>query len=211
MRFAPLALAAFAFAVPATPSAFAHARSAPPTPAEIAWSRATMKWDRLMRDARNLLPPRPPAPDGITDLDFNDFFSPVIGDRGIETSARLRALGGQPVRLVGFMVRQSLPTPGVLLLASQPMQVDEIEYGACDDLPPQIVRVFVPLPAGTQVPLTPGPLLLTGKLEVGQQSEPDGRNSFIRLRLDRASLTPLVAPRTLAASPSPSAQLSSQP
>ena len=118
---------------------------------------------------------------------------------------------GQPVRLVGFMVRQSLPTPGVLLLASQPMQVDEIEYGACDDLPPQVVRVFVPLPAGTQVPLTPGPLLLTGKLELGQQSEPDGRNSFIRLRLDRATLTALVAPRELAASASLSPEISSQP
>ena len=211
MRFTPLALAAFAVAVTSAPSAFAHARSTPPTPAEIAWSRATMKWDKLIRDARNLLPPRPPAPAGVTDLDFNEFFSPVIGDRGLETSVKLRSLAGQQVRLVGFMVRQSLPTPGVLLLASQPMQVDEIEYGACDDLPPQVVRVFVPLPAGTQVPLTPGPLLLTGKLELGQQHEPDGRNSFIRLRLEGSTLTPLVAPRELAASAPTSPQISSQP
>ena len=198
MRFAPLAVVAFVVACPISlPTAFGHARSTPPTPSEIAWSRATMKWDKLMRDARNLLPPRPAAPAGVTDLDFNEFFSPVIGDRGLETSDKLRALAGQHVRLVGFMVRQSLPTPSVLLLASQPMQVDEIEYGACDDLPPQVVRVFVPLPAGAQVPLTSGPLLLTGKLELGQQHEPDGRNSFIRLRLAAPTLTPLVAPREL--------------
>jgi hypothetical protein len=129
----------------------------------------------------------------VTDLEFNEFFGPVIGDRGLELSAKLRALDGQRVRLVGFMVRQTIPTPGVLLLAPQPILVDEVEYGACDDLPPQVVRVFVPLPSDTQVPLTAGPLLLTGRLEIGQQSEPDGRNSFIRLRLDTPDLTPHVA------------------
>ena len=201
MRLLTFALIAAALAAPALPPAFAHARSTPPTPSEIAWSRATMKWDRLMRDARNLLPPRPPAPVGVTDIDFPEFFSPIIGDRGLELTDALRALAGQRVRLVGFMVRQSLPTPGVLLLAPQPIQVDEVEYGACDDLPPQVVRIFAPLPAGAQVPLTPGPLLLTGRLEIGQQTEPDGRNSFLRLRLDTPELTPLNAPRPSSSAP----------
>ena len=214
MRFVSLFLAALALAAFGLPRLFAHTRQTPPTPAEIAWSRATMKWDKLNRDARNFLPPRPPAPAEVTDLEFTDFYGAVIGDRGLELTAKVRALAGQQVRLVGFMVRQALPTPGVLLLAPQPAQVDEVEYGACDDLPPQIVRVFLPLPAGTQVPLTPGPLLLTGTLEVGQQSEPDGRNSFLRLRPNTPALTPLIANHTTPASTPPSSaspRLSSQP
>jgi hypothetical protein len=214
MRFVSLFLAALALAAFGLPRLFAHTRQTPPTPAEIAWSRATMKWDKLNRDARNFLPPRPPAPAEVTDLEFTDFYGAVIGDRGLELTAKVRALAGQQVRLVGFMVRQALPTPGVLLLAPQPAQVDEVEYGACDDLPPQIVRVFLPLPAGTQVPLTPGPLLLTGTLEVGQQSEPDGRNSFLRLRPNTPALTPLIANHTTPTSTPPSSaspRLSSQP
>lgn len=194
MRLFPLCLAfVFSFGGPST-RLLAHGRHAPPTPAEITWARSSAKWDKLRRDARALLPPLPPAPDGVTDLDFPEFFGP-IGDRGLELSSKLRSLAGQRVRLVGFMVRQTLPTVGVLLLASQPIQTDEVEYGACDDLPPQIVRVFVPLSSETQVPLTPGPLLLTGRLELGQRSEPDGRNSFIRLHLDAPVLTPLVPAR----------------
>ena len=197
MRLLPLVLTSVLLSAPTLPSVSAHGRQTPPTPAEIAWVRTTARWENLRRDARAFLPPRPPAPAGVTDLEFSEFFSPVIGDRGLEVTDKLRALAGQRVRLVGFMVRQSLPTPGVLLLAPQPVQVAEVEYGACDDLPPQIVRVFVPLTAGAQVPLTPGPLLLSGTIEVGQQPEPDGRNSFIRLRLDAPDLTPHVASRAV--------------
>lgn len=213
MRQLPFVLAAvtFTLAAPLLPSVAAHGRHAPPTAAEIAWARATAKWDQLRRDARAMLPPRPPAPLGVTDIDFSDFFDPVIGDRGLELTAKLRSLDGQKIRLVGFMVRQTLPTAGVLLLAPQPILVDEVEYGACDDLPPQVVRVFVPLLAGAPVPLTPGPLLLTGKLEIGQQPEPDGRNSFIRLRLDAPALTPLVATRPLARATPSNPQIPSQP
>jgi hypothetical protein len=193
MRLLPLALVATALVLP---SASAHNRHAPPTAAEIAWARANAQWDRLRRDARAFLPPRPPAPAGVTDLDFPEFFDP-IGDRGLEFSAALRALDGQRVRIVGFMVRQAAPTPGVLLLAPQPAQVDELEYGACDDLPPQVLRVFVPLPTGTQVPLTAGALMLTGRLELGAQAEPDGRNSFVRLRLDAPELTAVPLPRAV--------------
>lgn len=205
MRFVSLFLVAFTLVSVGLPHLLAHARQTPPTPAEIAWSRATMKWDKLTRDARNFLPPRPAPPADVTDLEFTDFYGAVIGDRGPELTAKVRALAGQQVRLVGFMVRQALPTPGVLLLAPQPVQVDEVEYGACDDLPPQIVRVFLPLPAGAQVPLTPGPLLLTGTLEVGQQSEPDGRNSFLRIRPATTALTALIAaPKVAKTTPSAS-------
>ena len=208
MRLVLVALAAALI----TSSASGHIRHSPPTPAEIAWARVTAQWDLLRRDARAFLPPRPALPEGVTDLDFPEFFGP-IGDRGLELSEKLRALDGRRVRIVGFMVRQSLPTPGVLLLAPQPTQVDEIEYGACDDLPPQVVRVFVPLPTSAPVLLTPGPLLLTGRLELGARAEPDGRNSFIRLRLDGPELPPLLPshPGPSAQRPQPPATLSSQP
>jgi hypothetical protein len=210
MRLSPLASVAFVLAAPLLPALHAHNRHAPLTPAEIAWSRATAKWDSLRRDARAFLPPRPPAAEGVTDIEFTEFFGP-IGDRGLELSAKLKSLEGKKVRLVGFMVRQTAPTPGVLLLAPQPIQTDEVEYGACDDLPPQVARVFLPLPAGVFVPLTPGPLLLTGRLELGPQAEPDGRNSFIRLRLASPELTPLAAARPVTSAAPTSSQVSSQP
>lgn len=193
------------------PSLSAHGRQIPPTPAEVAWSRTAAIVEKLRNDPRAYLPPRPPAPAGVTDLEFNEFFVPIVGDRGLELTDKIRALHGQRVRLLGFMVRQALPTPGVLLFAPQPIQVDEVEYGTCDDLPPQVVRTFVPLAAGVQVPLAAGALLLTGTLEVGQQSEIDGRNSLIRLRLDTPELTPHSQSRPVVSANSPSATISSQP
>lgn len=209
-RFAALVLIAH-FGPGLLPSLSAHGRHIPPTPAEIAWSRTAAIVEKLRNDSRAYLPPRPPAPAGVTDLEFSEFFAPIVGDRGLELTDKIRALHGQRVRLLGFMVRQALPTPGVLLFAPQPIQVDEVEYGACDDLPPQVVRTFVPLPAGDQVPLAAGALLLTGTLEVGQQSEIDGRNSLIRLRLDTPELTPHSQSRPVVSTNSPSATISSQP
>ena len=193
------------------PSLSAHGRHIPPTPAEIAWSRTAAVVEKLRNDPRAYLPPRPPAPAGVTDLEFSEFFAPIVGDRGLELTDKIRALHGQKVRLLGFMVRQALPTPGVLLFAPQPIQVDEVEYGNCDDLPPQVVRTFVPLPAGVQVPLAAGALLLTGTLEIGQRSEIDGRNSLLRLRLDTPELTPHTRSRPVVSTNSPSAKISSQP
>ena len=193
------------------PSLSAHNRHIPPTPAEVAWSRTAAIVEKLRSDPRAYLPPRPPAPAGVTDLEFNEFFIPIVGDRGLELTDKIRALHGQRVRLLGFMVRQALPTPGVLLFAPQPLQVDEVEYGTCDDLPPQVVRTFVALAAGVQVPLTAGALLLTGTLEIGQQSEIDGRSSLIRLRLDTPDLTPHVASRPVVSAAPISTQISSQP
>ncbi len=101
MRLLPLCLA-LAFLFGGEPARLlAHGRHAPPTAAEITWARTSAKWDKLRRDSRALLPPRPPDPDGVTDLDFPEFFGP-IGDRGLD----LRALDELKIRLVGFMVGQ---------------------------------------------------------------------------------------------------------
>jgi hypothetical protein len=46
------------------------------------------------------------------------------------------------------------------------------------------MHVFTDASAPATVPFTPGPLLLTGTLSVGNRQEPSGRVSLVRLQLD---------------------------
>lgn len=126
----------------------------------------------------------PPAAEGVTDLRFSDFFRTPVGPRGLELTDKLRALDGRRVRVLGFMVRQTRPSPGVAILAPYAFATHEGEYGLCDDLPPALVFVDVPKFRDIAVPHTPGPLLLTGTLELGPKEQADGRVSLVRLRLD---------------------------
>lgn len=125
-----------------------------------------------------LPPPRP----GTADLDFAELFAPV-GRRGLAYSEKARALEGQSVRMLGYMVRQDLPADGMLLLARYPFQLHETEYGLAEDLPASTVHVIVADRAVEEIPHTPGLLLLTGRLELGPREEPDGRVSTVRLVL----------------------------
>jgi hypothetical protein len=126
----------------------------------------------------------PPAPAGVTDLEFAEIFRTPAGPRGLEFTDKARRLAGQRVRILGFMVRQGVPSPGVLILAPYAMTTAEAEYGLCDDLPPAVVFVPVPQFADLAVPYTRGPLVLTGRLELGPHEEADGRISQVRLLLD---------------------------
>lgn len=126
----------------------------------------------------------PPAPEGVAHLKFSEFFVQPVGPRGLEYSADLKRLDGRRVRILGFMVRQTRPAPGTVLLAPYAAATHEGEYGLCDDLPPATLFVQVPKYADLAVPFTPGPLLLTGKLELGPRQEADGRVSHVRLVLD---------------------------
>lgn len=137
------------------------------------------------------------APEGVADLDFRELLAP-IGRRGLSYSEKARALDGKTVRLLGYMVGQDLPADGRLLLAPYPFQLHETEYGLAEDLPASTVHVIVPDRAGEKVPFTPGPLLLTGRLELGPREEPDGRISTVRLFLH-----PAHAARAAAPGPSP--------
>lgn len=141
-------------------------------------------------------PPKlPPPPPGVTHLAFGEFFGPV-GARGLVLSPKLRALDGKRVRLLGYMVRQETPQPGVLLLAPRPLRLHEPEYGLADDLPAALAYVFLSPSSAKPVPFTPGPLLLTGVLSVGNRPEPDGRISLVRLRLDPPTQRPPQPART---------------
>ena len=130
----------------------------------------------------------PPAPEGVSDLHFDEFFKKPVGPLGLELNPRLRELEGKRVRLLGFMVKQSRPTPWTLMLSPMPCSSNEVEFGLAEDLPPNVVRVFLPRGPQPITPHTPGLLLLTGRLEVGDREEADGRHSLVRLYVDREGI-----------------------
>lgn len=129
------------------------------------------------------------------DLKFGEFFTMPVGPRGLVPSAKLMALQGRQVRMLGYMARQDAADvlPGVILLTPLPVTLGDEDERYADDLP--VTTVYVHLDAAPQSPaLTylPGLLALTGRLELGSQAEADGRRSSVRLRLDSASSVVLV-------------------
>jgi len=126
----------------------------------------------------------PLLPAGVSELKFSDFFVAPTGSRGLEFTAKLRDLDGRRVRILGYMVRQEDAPPGRLLLTPVPSEIHEHDNGLADLLPPSTVFVSVPTVPKAPVPHTPGLLLLTGTLRVGNRAEPDGRISAVRLELD---------------------------
>jgi len=126
----------------------------------------------------------PPLPAGVTELKFGEFFRQPIGPRGLEFTDRLRSLEGRRIRILGYMVRQDKPAAHCFLLSPAPQTLHEEEYGLCDDLPATTLHVITDESAPSQTPFTPGQLLLTGKLSLGNRLEADGRTSAVRLLLD---------------------------
>ena len=143
--------------------------------------------------------PAPPA--GVAELRFNEMFQRPVGPRGLEPSARLLALDGLTVRLVGYMASSELPMTGRLILSPLPTSLGDEDEPLADDLPAQAVFVHLSGPAALQaLPNYSGLIQLQGRLSVGARDEPDGHLSSVRLRLDeRASqqLLPPAAPRRL--------------
>lgn len=126
----------------------------------------------------------PPPPSGVTDLKFSEFFKQPVGPRGLEYTDKIRNLDGEKVRILGYMVKQTAPVPWTILLSPVPITLHEKEHGFAEDLPPTVVHVSVERSATPIVPHTPGLLLLTGRLGLGNRDEPDGRISTVRLKLD---------------------------
>ncbi|HEY9248960.1 MAG TPA: hypothetical protein VIO38_07500 [Rariglobus sp.] len=152
----------------------------------------------------------PPPPAGVAELKFAELYKLPVGPRGLELTEKVRSLAGKRVRVLGFMVRQAKSAPGLVMLAPYELATNENEYGLSDDLPPAIIFVEVARYEDVSVPFTPGPLLLTGTLEVGRREEADGRFSEIRLRLDEpAPVTPAAASLSSDAAPAASAPLPS--
>jgi hypothetical protein len=157
----------------------------PPAPATAAvWQSYVARSHGILAGVnREGLKPLPAPPRDVTDLDFAEFFGPV-GDRGLEYSAKLRALDGQRVRLAGFMIREPGRPPGLFRFSSRPLA-----QGRCatDQPPPSTVHVCASADAVRVVPYQPGRLVLIGRLELGPRLEADGRNSVLRLILDEGT------------------------
>jgi len=123
------------------------------------------------------LPPTPVRPD-LT-LTFSDIFVP--DSRPPELSPRLFSAAGTRVRMVGFMAHMEQVPAGAFYLTSRPVSCDEMGAGT-GDLPIDSIRVNV-VPPPREVPFVPGPIEVTGVLELGRREEPDGSVSHIRLVL----------------------------
>jgi hypothetical protein len=124
--------------------------------------------------------PAPRTPSRPT-IDFSELYT--FGPRALEPTPRLRALQGQRVTLVGFMVELALPARGGFFLAPYPATSDESGAGR-GGLPPTSVLVLVPSARGRTVTFIAGPLEVTGTLDAGNRASPDGEMSSVRLHLD---------------------------
>ena len=131
----------------------------------------------------------PPRPGDVTELKFTEFFISPIGDRGLTLTDKLRGLDGKRVRILGYMARQDQPVPGMFLFSAIPVRLNEEHYGLADDLPAATLFVFMPTNRDQVVPHTPGLMLLTGTLSVGNREEADGRISTARLALEMSEPT----------------------
>ena len=126
----------------------------------------------------------PPLQAGVTEIRFREFYDLPIGPRGLKPTQKLLALDGKRVRILGFMAKQEEPSARVLILCPVPVSMSEAADGPADDLPAAVVFVHLQTNQAVPVPYTPGPLLLTGTLDVGPMEEADGRVSAVRLLLD---------------------------
>lgn len=124
--------------------------------------------------------PAPRTPSRPT-IDFSELYT--FGPRAPQPTPRLRALQGQRVTLVGFMVELAMPARGGFFLAPYPATSDESGAGR-GGLPPTSVLVLVPSARGRSVTFIGGPVEVTGRLDAGNGPSPDGEMSAVRLHLD---------------------------
>ena len=132
---------------------------------------------------KEALPPLVTSADGIPELTFRDLFRASSAAGGLEITERAQALAGKPVRLRGYMVRQSQPIPWAFILSPVPQSLHEREYGECDDLPVTAIHVFLPRSSPPIPTRFNGMVAVTGVLEMGGREEADGRVSPARIRV----------------------------
>lgn len=127
----------------------------------------------------------PPLAADTRVLRFEQFFRLPAGPRGLEPTPTLLEAAGKRVRIFGYMVLHDNPRPGSFLLTPLPLTLAERADGQADDLPAAMLTVHLEADSTERpFPYIPGVLMLEGRLDVGQQDEPDGRRSFVRLQLE---------------------------
>ncbi len=131
-----------------------------------------------------LLPPTVPAraagPAPVP-LAFTEFFIPPPAP--LQLSDKMQTLSGKRVKLQGYMVKMENPMAGSFYLTQHPTFCDEEGAGTAD-LPPACVRVIVRGAKDRPLGFVGRPLIVTGILQVGAQTEADGQVSHFRLILD---------------------------
>jgi hypothetical protein len=127
------------------------------------------------------------------ELAFRDFYRLPVGPRGLEPGLRLLALEGREVRIQGWMATMSDAPPGLMVLAPVPVSLGDEDESFADDLPP--ATLYVHLPTEAVLAHRGGMLSLSGRLELGRRAEPDGRQSYVRLVPDEATVAALTARR----------------
>lgn len=120
-------------------------------------------------------------PEGVTELTLRELYQMPIGPRGLVPSAKLLALDGKQVRVVGYMVGEDEPVAGRLILAPMPTQLVDEDEPESDDLPPNVI--YVNFPSSIQAHSMRGQIRLTGTLRLGTVPQPDGRLAAVRLEL----------------------------
>jgi hypothetical protein len=135
-----------------------------------------------------------PAGPQPTELRFGEMFASPVGPRGLQPSAKLLALNGQAVRMLGYMAATELPMMGRLILTPLPASLGDEDEHLADDLPATAVFVHLSGPAaGQTVPNRAGLIRLQGRLALGPQGEADGHVSTVRLLLDAEHSAQLLA------------------
>ncbi len=114
-------------------------------------------------------------------LAFTEFFVPPPAP--LQLSSKTEALNGKRVKLQGYMVKMENPMAGAFFLTQHPTFCDEEGAGTAD-LPPACVRVVVRGAKNRTLGFVGRPLIVTGILQVGAQTEADGQVSHFRLILD---------------------------
>ncbi|MDD5034970.1 MAG: hypothetical protein PHE55_09450 [Methylococcaceae bacterium] len=123
---------------------------------------------------------------GVSELNLREMFKVPVGPQGLEPTEKLLSLKDKRVRVIGHMVHEQEPTPGIFMLSPLPVGLAEKEDGPADDLPAATLFVHMPsADANKLMAFRPGLWTLTGKLDLGSREEDNGRVSYVRLLLDQ--------------------------
>ncbi|OYW78145.1 MAG: hypothetical protein B7Z37_00440 [Verrucomicrobia bacterium 12-59-8] len=117
-------------------------------------------------------------------LKFEEIFVTPAGPRGLEYTAKARALDGKKVAVTGFMLRNDNIDPAIFFFCETLQAYNEREEGLSDSLPPSMVHVILPVKKNSAPAWRQEKMTLYGTLDLGSRQEQSGRVSHVRLHCD---------------------------
>lgn len=124
----------------------------------------------------------PSQPQAPVRLEFREFLAPSTTE--LKPSDKLRSLQGKRVRIVGYMAEMEQMPEGYFYLCARPVLCDE-SGGGLGELPVDAVRVIVPAMKGKAIKFVAPPMVVTGVLELGGQSELEQDSWAVRVLVDK--------------------------